>query len=56
VDGQRQSSASWDTVATNLVWDASGPTYYANGDTVVFDDTATGTTNVDLNEAVTPTA
>jgi len=46
------SSGNWDTVATGN-WTGLH-TIYADGDPVLFDDTATGTTNVTVNQVVQP--
>ncbi len=59
-------SPKW-TGAVNSVWDINAtanwqliaqgtPTTYLQGDSVLFDDTATGTTNITLSTVVTPAA
>ena len=49
------TSSTWDTVATNWVTQVGGiPTRFIDGDFVVFDDTATGSTSVNIPGTVIP--
>jgi autotransporter-associated beta strand protein len=48
-------NGNWDVSTTNWIYSGS-PTAYNQGDIVTFDDTAAGTTNVNLTSIFTPTS